>query len=303
MKRKCMVIFAFCVLGLFSAAEAASIKWVYSYNDALSQAKKKNMPVMVDFYGKNCGWCVKLDNETYRDARVIEISRKFICLKIDVSKNRSVSNKYQVRGLPTVIFINSDGKKLGGGAGYRNADRFVPEMNAVLSKYPRQGGSSDVPGGAGKIIRSTKGTIGAFAKNWWWSKQRNQDGEYAETSIKIKLPEKIAKATLVIIHGYSQKQGKGNATVHIWKTSQIFPLDKLHYNKKQNWWVGKAGTLGRCVGSFETRYSGNSPTRLNVTGFVQENPAGCYYVAVRNLSAADIGIKEIYLEVEAASYN
>ena len=295
MKRKCMVIFAFCVLGLFSAAEAASIKWVYSYNDALRQAKKANMPVMVDFYGKNCGWCVKLDRETFSNAIVIELSRKFICLKIDVSvsKNRSLAGKYQVRGLPTVIFINSAGEKLGGGPGYRNAGRLVFEMNTVLSKYPRQGGT-------GKIIRSTKGTIGAFAKNWWWSKQRNQDGEYAETSIKIKLPEKIAKATLVIVHSYSQKQGKGNATVHIWKTSQIFPLDKLHYNKKQNWWVGKAGTLGRCVGSFETRYSGNSPTRLNVTGFVQENPAGCYYVAVRNLSAADIGIKEIYLEVEAA---
>lgn len=272
--------------------ETGSINWLYSYNEALNKARQENKPIMMDLYTEWCGWCKKLDDETYQDKKIIEASINLVSLKIDAEKNPDIAEKYNAAGYPTILFINAQGNVIGGGSGFRNADELLSEIEAALPES-----SSSTSSRGANIIESSVGSIGAFAKNWWWSIEQKQDGEYAETRITIELPKNIKQASLFLTHNYSQEQGKGEAKVYISTDTQIDPKDEEHY--KQSWWTGEAVKLEKEIGSFETQYSGNFPSEFDVTAYLQNHPSNIYYVAVQNLSEADIGVSQIYLLVQS----
>lgn len=123
------------ILVFFRFAGAQDVEWQTSYDEALKTAVSENKPVMIDFYTGWCGWCKKLDKETYRNKEVVELSKNFVCLKIDAEKESQLAYRYAVRGFPTVIFTDVSGTVIGGGAGYRNADMMASEMKSALAKF------------------------------------------------------------------------------------------------------------------------------------------------------------------------
>jgi thiol:disulfide interchange protein len=111
---------------------ATEIKWLTSYDAALAAAKEDNLPVMVDFYTGWCGWCKKLDAETYVDAQVISASAGFVSLKIDADVERAIATRYGITGFPTILFLDPAGNEIHRVIGYRPPQQFVAEMNRAL---------------------------------------------------------------------------------------------------------------------------------------------------------------------------
>jgi hypothetical protein len=147
-----------------------------------------------------------------------------------------------------------------------------------------------------RFIKSSSGSIGAFAKNWWWSTERHQDGEFGESKVTLELLKNVKRAILVIKHSYSQQSGEARSNVYLASGAQVVPKDALH--NKSTWWVGNKASLGVLVGSFSTRYGENPPARFDVTHILRQFPSKDYYITVQNLSQADIGIGLIYIEAE-----
>lgn len=114
---------------------AESLKWLGSYDEALSLAKDKNRPIMIDFYADWCGWCKRLDSDTYSDRSVIEKAQEFVSLKIDADVERGLSSRYKVSGLPTILFIDSAGREIHRVVGYRPAQGFLKEMDTALTAF------------------------------------------------------------------------------------------------------------------------------------------------------------------------
>jgi len=104
------------------------IQWFSSFADGQAEAKKLNKPIMADFSTDWCGWCKKLDKDTYTDAKVIELSKKFVCIRIDGDKSEDLVSKYSVRGYPTILFLNPDGSLLDTSVGYLPAGDFLARM-------------------------------------------------------------------------------------------------------------------------------------------------------------------------------
>jgi thiol:disulfide interchange protein DsbD len=116
--------------------EAASeVTWLTAYDEAITAAKKNKQPVMIDFYADWCGWCKRLDSDTYVDKDVVALAQDFVSLKIDADAEKSISSKYKVVGLPTILFIDSNGNEIHRVVGYRPPEDFVKEMNAALEAF------------------------------------------------------------------------------------------------------------------------------------------------------------------------
>ncbi|WP_373044110.1 protein-disulfide reductase DsbD family protein [Vulgatibacter sp.] len=109
------------VLGLFLRLAAPAhagelVAWVSDHDAALARAQAEGKPVMIDFYADWCAACKELDKYTYTDAKVAAEAERFVSLKIDGTVEDAaileLYERYAVQGLPTIVFIGSDGKVL-----------------------------------------------------------------------------------------------------------------------------------------------------------------------------------------------
>jgi thioredoxin-related protein len=128
---------ALCFLLALQATQAAEpIKWLKSLKTALSEAKKSRRLVMVDFYADWCGYCKKLDRETFTDKRVIQLAGQVIPVKLnaeDGGEGQQAAMRYAVQGLPAIFFLNPEGKQVGTIGGFMPAAPFAQEMEKYIS--------------------------------------------------------------------------------------------------------------------------------------------------------------------------
>ena len=131
-------------------AEKNKFDW-YTYEDALTKARKEGKFVMIDFYTTWCKWCKKLDTDTYSDPRVAEaIKAGFVPVKIEAESSKTVvsemrqipmselAEKYNVSSYPAVWFVDKDGKKAKLLNGYLPPDAFLLYLEYIKSgKYDK----------------------------------------------------------------------------------------------------------------------------------------------------------------------
>ncbi|XGC80297.1 protein-disulfide reductase DsbD family protein [Bdellovibrio bacteriovorus] len=90
-----------------------SIQWQPYSDEALEQAAKDGKPVIIDFWADWCAACHELEQQTFTDMRVRAMGNKFVFLKFDATKDseqlKALKKKYNIQGLPTVVFINPNG--------------------------------------------------------------------------------------------------------------------------------------------------------------------------------------------------
>lgn len=115
----------------FSLVSTAAEGWLTDVDAGIAKAKETKKAVMVEFTGSDwCPPCIMMGKEVFgKDEFVKKASEKYVLVKIDIpkkdpeltKKNEPVMEKYKVRGVPTVVLLDGEGKEF---------DRFV------ASKYP-----------------------------------------------------------------------------------------------------------------------------------------------------------------------
>ncbi len=106
-----------------------------SLGDALHRARAENRLVMVDVYTDWCGWCEKLDRETYGDKRVAAALENLISIRVNAEKGgEAVAEKYSVRGFPTVLFLSGSGEVIEKIEGYVGADEMLKIVTSLRKR-------------------------------------------------------------------------------------------------------------------------------------------------------------------------
>lgn len=133
-------------VGLFSMSQwltgadmPTKIQWVKNEKEAYELATMQNKPILVDGWAEWCVACKQMDSTTFQDASVVlEIEENWIALKLDLTEfneaNEALAAKYGMPGLPTLVFIPSNGEldksiKL---TGYVGSDKLKEEMRSFL---------------------------------------------------------------------------------------------------------------------------------------------------------------------------
>ncbi|PKN29466.1 MAG: cytochrome C biogenesis protein [Deltaproteobacteria bacterium HGW-Deltaproteobacteria-21] len=91
------------------------IRWAPYDPDLLSRASADGKPVMLDFYADWCSPCKILEKSVFREPEVVELSRGFVAMRVDLTTRDEgedeVLSRYKIRGVPTVLFLDKAGKE------------------------------------------------------------------------------------------------------------------------------------------------------------------------------------------------
>jgi thiol:disulfide interchange protein len=125
-----------------SAGAFAAVDWGRDYDVALATAKKDKKLVMVDLYTDWCGWCKKLDKDTYSDKDVeAKLAKDFVAVKVNPEKSQrdaKLSRDFGTTGYPHIVFVDADGKKVSDIDGYLPAVQFLERLNKISEKATKK---------------------------------------------------------------------------------------------------------------------------------------------------------------------
>ena len=76
----------------------------------LEQAKRENKPLVLEFSGKWCGACRRLEQETLEDPKVEEALGKVIFRQILVEDDPAAAKQFKIRAIPQLMFFTPDGQ-------------------------------------------------------------------------------------------------------------------------------------------------------------------------------------------------
>lgn len=119
------------------------IHWAAYSDSMVEQAVAESKPVLIDFYADWCIPCKELDKLTFSDQEVIEMSRNFVMLKVDLTTTRDplgnrLKKKYQIKGVPTLVLLKSNGEEAKDlrVVGFQDKDYVLKIMSQVLGTRP-----------------------------------------------------------------------------------------------------------------------------------------------------------------------
>jgi len=90
---------------------------------------KSDVPVLVDFWAEWCGPCKSLAPKLEEIAG--EMGSKVKIVKLDIDSNREVTEKFGVRGIPTLILFKG-GQQVNHMVGNRSKEEIVNFISSAL---------------------------------------------------------------------------------------------------------------------------------------------------------------------------
>ncbi len=122
------------------ATAGVGINWRPYDEELLQLAEKEGKPVIMDFFADWCLPCKELDKLAFSSEKVVKQADDFLTLKVDLTRAdspqvKSLRDRYAIRGVPTVVFLNSRGdeiKKLRF-VGFLEAEDFLERMERALA--------------------------------------------------------------------------------------------------------------------------------------------------------------------------
>jgi thioredoxin-related protein len=130
-----------------SAGEKNHLRWM-SFNAGIVEANKTGKKVMIDVYTDWCGWCKKMDKDTYADEGIADyLGAKYVAIKLNAESDiklqyqgksyteRELAGSFGVSGYPSIIFLAFDGEPITVYPGYADAGKFKLVLSFIAEDH------------------------------------------------------------------------------------------------------------------------------------------------------------------------
>ena len=118
-----------------------TMKWQPYSETAFTTVLNSGKPVLIDFYADWCIPCKEMDQFTFTDTSVVRLGSEFALFKVDLTSEVSpevgrLKTKYEIRGVPTFLFVTPDGNEIRElrGVGFEKPEVFLKKMEKALSR-------------------------------------------------------------------------------------------------------------------------------------------------------------------------
>jgi len=136
---------------------AKNVKW-YTWEEAMEANKTEKKKIFVDLYTDWCGWCKKMDKNTFENAKVAAyLNEHFYPVKFDAEQKEDIifnghtfkfvqSGRRGVHTLaysltdgkmsyPTVVFLTEKMERVAVSPGYKDAKQFMKELKYTAEEH------------------------------------------------------------------------------------------------------------------------------------------------------------------------
>jgi thiol:disulfide interchange protein DsbD len=123
---------------ILGGSRGAEVAWAPYAEATLERAMADRKPVVIDFSADWCLPCKELDHKTFNQPEVVDAVGGFVTIKADLTHHgspevRALRKKYDIRGVPTIVFIDASGRERAELRAVQFIDKneFLRRLNAV----------------------------------------------------------------------------------------------------------------------------------------------------------------------------
>ncbi len=118
------------------------IQWLDYDEDLIQEAKREARPVIIDFMADWCIPCREMEQRTFASPPVIAKAKQFLPLRVNLTHStkpeaRSLMERYRIKGVPTFIFLDRNGKEIENLRFYEviRPEEFLKRMERALEVH------------------------------------------------------------------------------------------------------------------------------------------------------------------------
>jgi thioredoxin-related protein len=130
-----------------NSGSGGDLNWT-NYTEGVRQASAANKKILVDVYTDWCGWCKKMEKDTYSDEDIKSyLTENYILVRLNAESDAKetvrneemtqadIAKAYRVTGYPTTVFLSSDCQPITYVSGYMKPAEFMPVLKYIAEDY------------------------------------------------------------------------------------------------------------------------------------------------------------------------
>jgi hypothetical protein len=118
-------------------ATTAVIEYVEGFEAGAKRAADAGLPMLVVFRAAWCRWSGELVQAAVADSRIVECSRRFVCVAVDADRHAATCREFDVRAFPTVVLLDADRTEQFRATGSSAVSGLAAAMGDVLTAASR----------------------------------------------------------------------------------------------------------------------------------------------------------------------
>ena len=139
-------------VGIGTAQAQEQIQWM-KFEEAIAANEKNPKMILVDVYTDWCGWCKKMDKETFTDPQVIaHFQKNFYAVKLNAEDTKrkfsfmgrtfteaEMAASMRVNSYPNFVVIEPGLQNIAQLPGYRGPEDFLAGLSELVQKaFPKR---------------------------------------------------------------------------------------------------------------------------------------------------------------------